>query len=955
MAEAQKGIQATLFDYFQDTEYFTLQEAEEHVLDHQKLDVNVPSIRARIYEGIEKGLFERVGKGLYTVTRTDEQGRENKCLLINGDGRDLSFIPDNSIDALITDHPYQLTSSLKGGNRNFADYDLFQYGEQDFKEKLRVLKPGHFLVEFLPEENGDNYEYLYRVKDLARKAGFEYYARVPWKKGDFVANTGRKSKNTEDICFFSKGRARDLRPDAKKDKAEPGVEHFMSGAAGMLPTVFDVTPTSKKDKIHQAEKPVELLRQILRFVTKEDEIALDQFAGSGVLGEAALLEHRDSILIEKDLATYNTLRARIEALDNVKVTTEAQRETLHVAVDALEAVDDGPEATAALAAFHEQKGTSLVDVYQDMRDLAFSEGVSGEQSEVLQDACAALEEVYDAAQQVTQGVYQSIREWYTAEYPSDELGSKIRGLTFRDLVEGMNRGEDVYSLLGVGDSFVREHVFAELAKLLQVDYDMVYDKWLLRDNVPALSIRPEQQPVREDETLSDLRDKLTARIEALTNAPVATDAQKEAIQVAIGALKAAHDGVEVMESYAERQNSHGMRLSDAFHALSEIPVPHTDNALQDALKAASETIEAADLHKEMFSEKTAPEKKILECSSRGDNRFSALYAKVTINGKEQSIEEWYQNAKRTADGKRAGKGNYFDYITDPFTGDKLPADQASNLYKGLWITYLTKNPDLVEYAKGFDEFHDMFRGKNTVNCQADVIAAYVKDSDSFVGEVSQTTWYRNMVSKKEAAPEKKVLECSIRGDRRFSSLFAKVTINGRERSIEEWFQDAKRTADGKKAGKGKPFDHIVDPFTGDKLPGSEAQWMYRGLWITYFAKNPELVKYAEQFDEFTNCFNKYRDPEDAKDLPRGPGQFNLTRLESSVEEVIGAYVKGDRDRYVAVVKASNWYKNMARKREHSRKPALDAKIQDAHERQTEQDKPADQMSLFPRGGYNRGL
>lgn len=632
MAAAQKGIQATLFDYFQDTEYFTLQEAEEHVLDHQKRDVNVPSIRARIYEGIEKGLFERVGKGLYTVTRTDEQGRENKCLLINGDGRDLSFIPDNSIDALITDHPYRLTASLKGGNRNFADYDLFQYTEQDFSEKLRVLKPGHFLVEFLPEENGDNYEYLYRVKDLARKAGFEYYAKVPWKKGDFVANTGRKSKNTEDICFFSKGRARDLRPDAKKDKAEPGIEHFMSGAAGMLPTVFDVVPTSKKDKIHQAEKPVELLRQILRFVTKEDEIALDQFAGSGVLGEAALLEHRDSILIEKDLATYNTLRARIEALDNVVVTTEAQKEALHVAVDALEAVHDGPEATTAFAAFHERKGTSFVDKYQDMRDLAFAESTSGEQSEVLQNACEALEEVYDAVLQL-----------------------------------------------------------------------------------------PES-------------------------------------------------------------SSHS---------------------------TAIETIEAADLHKEMSPEK--------------------------------------------------------------------------------------------------------------------------------------------------AEPEKKVLECSIRGDRRFCSLFATVKINGKERSIEEWFQDAKRTADGKKAGKGKPFDYIVDPFTGDKLPGSEAQWMYRGLWITYFAKNPELVKYAEQFDEFTNCFNKYRDPESEADLPREPGQYNLTRLESSVEEVIGAYVKGDRERYVSVVKASGWYKNMSRKREHAKKPALDAKIQDAHERQVEQEKPADQMSLFPRGGYNRGM
>ena len=176
-----RGIQATLFDYFSDTEYFDLQQAQELILEHEQRDVNVPSIRARIYEGIDKGLFERVGKGLYTVTRKDEQGRENTCLIINGDGRDLSMFPDNSISAIITDHPYDTKKSLKGGNRDFANYELFQYNLQDLKEKLRVLKPGHFLVEFLPEENGDNYQYLFQVKELARKAGFEYYARVPWK------------------------------------------------------------------------------------------------------------------------------------------------------------------------------------------------------------------------------------------------------------------------------------------------------------------------------------------------------------------------------------------------------------------------------------------------------------------------------------------------------------------------------------------------------------------------------------------------------------------------------------------------------------------------------------------------------------------------------------------------------------------------------------------------------
>lgn len=176
-----RGIQATLFDYFQDTEYFSIQDAEEHVLEHKNRDVNRESIRARIYEGIDKGLFERVGKGLYTVTRKDEQGRDNTCLLINGDGRDLSFLADSSVDAIITDHPYDTKKSLKGGNRDFANYELFEYTEEDFRSKHRILRPGHFLVEFLPEENADNYQYLFKVKEMARKAGMEYYAKVAWK------------------------------------------------------------------------------------------------------------------------------------------------------------------------------------------------------------------------------------------------------------------------------------------------------------------------------------------------------------------------------------------------------------------------------------------------------------------------------------------------------------------------------------------------------------------------------------------------------------------------------------------------------------------------------------------------------------------------------------------------------------------------------------------------------
>mgnify|MGYP000001802559 FL=1 len=72
----------------------------------------------------------------------------------------------------------------------------------------------------------------------------------------------------------------------------------MSGARGMLPTVFDIEPPGKNSRIHQAEKPVELLQQLLGFVTEEKEWVLDQFAGSFSLGEAALSSERNAICIE---------------------------------------------------------------------------------------------------------------------------------------------------------------------------------------------------------------------------------------------------------------------------------------------------------------------------------------------------------------------------------------------------------------------------------------------------------------------------------------------------------------------------------------------------------------------------------------------------------------------------------------------------------------------------------
>lgn len=335
-------IQMNLFSYFLDEENFTIQDATNLVKNIKNMTVNNESIRARIYEGVDRGIFTKISRGVYKVTKQIGE-RENTCLLINGDGRDLSMIKDKSIDGIITDHPYDLHKALSGGNRKFATFELFRYESKDFKEKQRVLKEGAFLVEFLPEESEINYEYLYEVKRLAKEQGLKYFAKVAWKKGNFVSNTGRKSKNTEDVMIFSNGEPRCLKLDAKKNlktanennldvKGKNSYEIrdllqennlevcYMKGTNGMLPTVFDYQPKDSKSKVMEAEKPIELIEEIIEFISKPYETLLDQYAGSGNFVIACDNKNRNSIAIEKDKEMFGKMKKNIE--DNLDINFE---------------------------------------------------------------------------------------------------------------------------------------------------------------------------------------------------------------------------------------------------------------------------------------------------------------------------------------------------------------------------------------------------------------------------------------------------------------------------------------------------------------------------------------------------------------------------------------------------------------------------------------------------------
>jgi hypothetical protein len=64
---------------------------------------------------------------------------------------------------------------------------------------------------------------------------------------------------------------------------------------------------------------------------------------------------------------------------------------------------------------------------------------------------------------------KNIKKFYTENFSSDESGLEINeNATFQGLFQVLDNYDDVYEYIGVCDSLVRERVFWELSKVMEV-------------------------------------------------------------------------------------------------------------------------------------------------------------------------------------------------------------------------------------------------------------------------------------------------------------------------------------------------------------------------------------------------------------------------------------------------------------------------------------------------------
>lgn len=105
----------------------------------------------------------------------------------------------------------------------------------------------------------------------------------------------------------------------------------------------------------------------------------------------------------------------------------------------------------------------------------------------------------------------------------------------------------------------------------------------------------------------------------------------------------------------------------------------------------------------------------LECSSRGDKRFSAWYAKPKVLG-GLSIEEAYHALKIFDDGS-TGQTWREAKLAQGLGHKIVNLEYCHKAYSLMWDEYIRENPELLDVLKAAPGLSDMF-GQEGHACQA---------------------------------------------------------------------------------------------------------------------------------------------------------------------------------------------------------------------------------------------
>ena len=238
--------------------------------------------------------------------------------IYNRGARDLSVIPDNVVDLVVTSPPYNVGKKYATHDDGMSMDDYLAMLEQVWKECYRVLAPGGRIAINVAGVDRKPYIPLHAYISLQmNRLGFQMRGEVIWNKGASVG----VSTAWGSWCSPSNPTLRDLheyimvftKGDWKmghKGETDLTSEEFVA----YTKSVWEFPTVSAKKVGHPAPFPVELPSRLIKLYTYKDDLVLDPFNGSGTTCQAAELLGRRWIGVDMDAGYCALAEANMAAL-----------------------------------------------------------------------------------------------------------------------------------------------------------------------------------------------------------------------------------------------------------------------------------------------------------------------------------------------------------------------------------------------------------------------------------------------------------------------------------------------------------------------------------------------------------------------------------------------------------------------------------------------------------------
>ncbi len=225
-------------------------------------------------------------------------------VLLCGDSRELiKRVPDNFVDFILTDPPYNIGKHSTGNiplpgrtpmNNDVAAWDWIDFHPEEWVDEfLRVLKPTGNLFVFT------SYNQLGRWYDCL-DSRFDTSQFMIWHKTNpapKIFKAGFLNSCEMIFCCWNKGH----------------VWNFISQQEmhNFIESPICMRPERLSDPKHPAQKPTSVLKKLITIASNEGGVVFDPFMGVGSTGVAALGLRRRFIGFEINEVYFNAAKERI--------------------------------------------------------------------------------------------------------------------------------------------------------------------------------------------------------------------------------------------------------------------------------------------------------------------------------------------------------------------------------------------------------------------------------------------------------------------------------------------------------------------------------------------------------------------------------------------------------------------------------------------------------------------